>query len=69
MFNSIKDLCKFIQEGVYHSNLGEHIDYKYTMYSSVHLEKVVMGGLNVDLPTMQFSATSIYLKYAMPTIR
>jgi len=31
-------------------------------------EKVVMGGLNVDLPTMQFSATSIYLKYAIPTI-
>jgi hypothetical protein len=31
-------------------------------------EKVVMGGLNVDLPTMQFSATSICLKYAIPTI-
>ena len=44
MFNSIKDLCKFIQEGAYHSNLGEYIVYKYTMYSSVNF--IILNNAN-----------------------
>jgi len=50
MFNSIKDLCKFIQEGAYHSNLVQFSSfYNFKQFANKYL-----------VPTLGYSRINVY---------